>query len=175
MFDLSSDRTIYDCINVSACGRALSDRLAYTLPVDGSADNASVSADQVASSVQPLLRLKSIPWADGNRDSQQVYNANGHSFPNVMAHSDCDNMTSPSAWPPPQLDEWRSVETNDDAVFVYSAFLTPRHTVAVVAIGRNFSAKHAYYCQYWQKGVNGFTLHVRNATMLVNRDAHGMR
>ena len=88
----------------------------------------------------------------------------------------CAETPAPSEWPPSQQDVWKPVIANSDVIFVFSAFLTPKHTVVIPAMMRDFETRPRFFCQFWSKtGEAGTSVTVENASLALSGETHGRR
>ena len=88
-----------------------------------------------------------------------------------------DTLTpGPGEWPPSQQDVWKPVIANSDVIFVFSAFLTPRHTVAILAMMRDFETRPKFFCQFWcEAAVGKLHMTVKNARLELSGESQGLR
>ena len=79
----------------------------------------------------------------------------------------CAETPTPGEWPPSQQDAWKPVIANSDVIFVFSAFLTPKHTIVIPAMMRDFETRPRFFCQFWCETAEAGKLHmtVANASL----------
>ena len=94
-----------------------------------------------------------------------------------LACTICANISTPGEWPPSQQDVWKPVIANSDVIFVFSAFLTPKHTIVISAMMRNYKTRPRFFCQFWSETAEAGKLHmtVENASLELSGETHGLR
>ena len=89
----------------------------------------------------------------------------------------CVETPAPSECPSSQQDVWKPVIAKySSAIFVFSAFLTPKHTIVISAMMRDFETRPRFFCQFWSKtGEAGTSVTVENASLALSGETHGRR
>ena len=89
----------------------------------------------------------------------------------------CVETPAPREWPSSQQDVWKPVIAKySSAIFVFSAFLTPKHTIVISAMMRDFETRPRFFCQFWSEATEaGIRMTVADASLALSGETDDTR